>query len=494
MSAARALVIRWSSPLLAVFALASTSILTIVGAFPQLAAAQPAKTVVLEDIFTNLEKTFPVILLATREIRKAEFDILAAEGAFDLALRGAVNNTTGYYDTNRAEVNIVKPTPFWGTSFFAGYRVSQGDFPDYYTPRRTTPGGEIRFGGRIPLWRDRSIDSDRLELKQSQINKDIAGNILDEQKLAVYRDAAASYWNWVAAGKRKRVVQDLLKIAELRMEQIRRRVKLGDIPAIEEKENERAILARREQIAAADRLLQKSALYLSLYYREIDGRMIVPDAAQLPPDFPPERPIAKEVFEVDKNFALKNRPELLRLESEMELERNALKFYENQRGPQLDIIVAGSRSVQEPTPQGALRRDPWEAEFGLVFNIPLQTRKQDGRIGGTEQKIEILKQKYDYQKDKIVVEANDALIALENSLQRLEIVKQELIVAENLAKAEKARFDLGDSTLLIVNLREQAAAEVALRMVSAELDYWVATADYEAVLMKYLRRAPQSAN
>lgn len=458
----------------------------------QAKSEQAAKTVVLEDVLGNIEKTFPVILLSTREIRKAEFDILAAQGAFDLALRGSVNNTTGYYDTNRAEMNIVKPTPLWGTSFFAGYRVSNGDFPDYYTPRRTTPGGEIRFGGRIPLWRDRSIDSDRLELKQSQINKDIAGNVLDEQRLGVYRDAAASYWNWVAAGKRKRVVQDLLKIAELRKDQLQRRVKLGDIPAIEEKENERAILARREQITAADRLLQKSALYLSLYFREDDGKMIVPGAGQLPPEFPAEKPLANEIFEADKAFALKHRPELKRIESEIELEQNALRFHENQRGPQIDLIVAGSRSVQEPQSQGVLRRDPWEAEFGVVFNVPLQTRKQDGKIGGTEQKIEILRQKYGYQKDKIVIEANDALIALENALKRLEIMRAELVVAESLAKAEKSRFDLGDSTLLIVNLREQAAAEVALRMVSAELDYWVAIADYEAVLMKYLKRAGKS--
>ena len=459
------------------------------GILAQARPAEQAKTVVLEDVLGNIEKTFPVILLATREIRKAEFDILAAQGAFDLALRGSVNNTTGYYNTNRAEMNIVKPTPIWGTSFFAGYRVSNGDFPDYYTPRRTTSGGEIRFGGRIPLWRDRSIDSDRLELQQSQINKNIAGNVLDEQRLGVYRDAAAGYWNWVAAGKRKRIVQDLLKIAELRKDQLQRRVKLGDIPAIEEKENERAILARKEQIVAADRLLQKSALYLSLYFREADGKMIVPVTGQLPPEFPVEKHLAKEIFEADKAFALKHRPELKRIESEIELEQNALRFHENQRGSQIDLIVAGSRSVQDQQAQGALRRDPWEAEFGVVFNVPLQTRKQDGKIGGTEQKIEILRQKHSYQKDKIVIEANDALIALENSLQRLDIIRQELVVAENLAKAEKSRFDLGDSTLLIVNLREQAAAEVALRMVSAELDYWVATADYEAVLMKYLKRA-----
>lgn len=468
-------------------AFAAVCLITLQSSFLPLAAADtaPARTVVLEDVLGNIEKTFPVILLATREIRKAEFDILAAQGAFDFALKGSVNNTTGYYDTNRAEMNVVKQTPLWGTSFFAGYRVSQGDFPDYYTPRRTNSAGEIRFGGRIPVWRDRSIDSDRLELKQSELNKNIAGNVLDEQRLGIYRDAAASYWNWVAAGKRRRIVADLLKIAELRKQQLERRVKLGDIPAIEARENERAILARREQIAAADRLLKKSALYLSLYFREPDGKMIVPLDGQLPPEFPAEKPIQPDVFAKDKEYALQQRPELKRLEGEIEIEQNALRFHENQRGPQLDLIVAGSRDVQ----QGTLRRDPWEAEFGLVFNVPLQTRKQDGKIGGTETKIEILRQKLGYQKDKILIEANDAMIALENALLRLDIIRQEVAVADGLAVAEKSRFDMGDSTLLIVNLREQTAAEVALRLVAAELEYWVARADYEAILMKNLRRS-----
>ncbi len=393
----------------------------------------------LGDVFVNLEKTFPVILLATREIRKAEFDILAAQGAFDLALKGSVNNTTGYYNTNRGEMNIVKPTPIWGTSFFAGYRLSQGDFPDYYTPRRTNPGGEIRFGGRIPIWRDRATDSDRLELKQSEINKTIAQNVLDEQKLNVYRDAAASYWNWVAAGKRRKIVGDLLKIAELRQEQIRRRVALGDLPAIEQQENERAILARREQIAAADRLLQKSALYLSLYYRKTDGAMISPKDGQLPAGFPPETPVNSAAFDTDKSYALKYRPEVRRIENEIELETNALRFHENQRGPQIDLIIAGSRDMQ----QGTLRRDPWEAEFGVVFNVPLQTRKQDGKIGGTQTKIEILGQKLSYLRDKIQVEANDALIALENALRRLEIIKEEVVLAEKLARAENITFRSG---------------------------------------------------
>lgn len=446
-----------------------------------LLADGPQKILSLSTVYANLEKTFPVILLSMREIRKAEFEILSAQGAFDLALKGSATNNTGYYNSNRMETNLEKPTSIWGTSFFAGYRVSSGDFPDYYGERRTNSAGEVRFGGRIPLWRDRSVDQGRLDLKQSELNRGIAENILTEQRLSVFRDAAVSYFNWVAAGQRRKIVQDLLTLAETRNEQIKKRVKLGDLPAIEQKENERAILARREQVTAAERLLQKSALYLSLYYRTAEGKMISPPVEELPPAFDPELPINQRNFEKDRGHALENRPELKRILNEIEMEKNALAFHENQRGPQLDLILRGSRDIQSGT---NFKRDPWEGDFSLVFNIPLQTRKQDGKIGGTEQKIEILKTKLAYQKDKISIEAGDALIALENALKRLQIIREERVVAESLAKAEKTRFDLGDSTLLIVNLREQNAAEVALRLIAAEADYWNAKADYDAVMMK----------
>lgn len=448
------------------------------------AADTSLRQLTLEDVYANIEKTFPSIILSTREIRKAEFDILSAQGAFDLAIKGSATNNTGYYGSNRFESNLEKPTSIWGTSFFAGYRVSSGDFPDYYGERRTNSAGEVRFGGRIPLWRDRSIDQNRLDLKQSEIQRQIADKVLNLEKLAVYRDAAASYYNWVAAGKRRKIVQDLLVIAEKRSEQIRKRAKLGDIPAIEERENTRAILARKEQVAAADRLLRKSALYLSLYHRNAEGGMIIPENSMLPPEFAPETALEAEIFERDKLYALENRPELKKLMSEIEMEKNALAFHENQRGAQLDLILRGSRDIQNGT---NFRRDPWEGDFSLVFNIPLQTRKQDGKIGGTETKIDILRTKYAFQKDKIGLEANDARIGVENALQRLKIIREELVVAESLAVAEKARFDLGDTTLLIVNLREQAAAEVALRLVGAEVDYWIAQADYDAVMMKRIR-------
>ena len=138
-----------------------------------------------------------------------------------------------------------------------------------------------------------------------------------------------------------------------------------------------------------------------------------------------------------------------------------------------------------------------ERSVGANFSAHFTTRSEQFLSGFENAKLENLPERNARfvalrrdRFDRVEIERpdfRDALIALENALKRLQIIREELVVAESLAKAEKTRFDLGDSTLLIVNLREQNAAEVALRLIGAEADYWNAKADYDAVMMKIPR-------
>ncbi len=66
------------------------------------------------------------------------------------------------------------------------------------------------------------------------------------------------------------------------------------------------------------------------------------------------------------------------------------------------------------------------------------------------------------------------------------LAAREVIVALDLADAERERFRLGDSTLFVVNLREQAAVDAELRQVAANLDYLRALAFYEQATARLL--------
>ena len=52
--------------------------------------------------------------------------------------------------------------------------------------------------------------------------------------------------------------------------------------------------------------------------------------------------------------------------------------------------------------------------------------------------------------------------------------------------AERLRFELGDSTLFVLNQREQATAEAAIREANALADYFRAYAAYELAIAKAL--------
>ena len=73
-------------------------------------------------------------------------------------------------------------------------------------------------------------------------------------------------------------------------------------------------------------------------------------------------------------------------------------------------------------------------------------------------KLEQLRQKLRFARDRVTVEVRDAVSALSFSLQRLELARAESEVAQRLAEAERERFELGDSTVFMVNLRELSAA------------------------------------
>ena len=68
------------------------------------------------------------------------------------------------------------------------------------------------------------------------------------------------------------------------------------------------------------------------------------------------------------------------------------------------------------------------------------------------------------------VDLRDAKNAFDAASQRIDWAKQEVDVSQKLENGERKRFDLGDSTQFLVNLREQTTVEAQLREVDAVLD------------------------
>lgn len=458
------------------------SILLLLILMPQAGAAPASPNVPalqLNEVVEAAMRAFPGLLAAEQRKGAAAGERQAAEGGFDTLLKSQNRwSVAGLYENRNYDVMIEQPTNLWGATFFGGWRRGTGDYPVYEGKSLTADDGEARIGVNIPLWRNREIDRRRASLQQAELGQLIANHEFDQTLLEVRRQASHRYWDWMLAGLRLHTAERLLNIAEQRDAGIRQRVAAGDIPEFEALDNQRAIIERRERKVAAQRLLEQSAIQLSLYWRDTEGQPQLPTAELLPAGFPEQAPPLELSLEAAVATARAQRPEIKRLELQSQQTETELALQTDQRNPGVDLSVIGAKDI------GYSKNKPNRDELyiGLNFDIPLQQRVAGGRAQVASANLRRLKWERNGTEDRIAAEVKDVFSALNAASQRLNLSGQQQRAATQLEEGERTRFELGESTLLFVNLREIATGDATLQAAEAANSLFKAHADYQAAL------------
>lgn len=452
-------------------ALAATLLLV---AAPQARAAAP---LLLDEVLASVERSYPPLLDVRQEPVLAAADLLSARGAFDPVWRTRLGlSPISYYPSYRLDSIVEQPTPFWGATLFAGYRLGLGYFADYDGKLQTNDWGELRAGLQLPLLRNGWIDRRRATIRRAEIGQRAAGHQVAEARLQARRTATQRYYEWIAAGRRYEIAAELLRVAADRDAQLAGRVAQGDLAAIERRDNQRIVAQREAGMVSARRGLEQAALDLSLFLRDEGGAPIIAEAARLPAALPEPAPLPAEGGAEAARAATARRPEVRRVEALREGLRIERDLARNQLWPALDVGAVVSRDLGPGSPT----RDKFELELGVTLDVSLVNRVARGRARAADAVLARADQQVRFTRDRAATEVQDALSALSAARQRVEIARRELALARELAEAERTRFSLGDSSLIFVNLREQTAAETAAREVDALLDYQRALAAYRA--------------
>ncbi|MGE0784271.1 MAG: TolC family protein [Sandaracinaceae bacterium] len=439
-------------------------------------------TLTLAQVLASVERHHPAMEVARQRVRGADGDRLAAEGGFDLGVEASGwAAPVGYYDWGRANVTLSQPTPLFGASVFAGYRIGRGgDVPAYYGEYETLDLGEVRAGIRVPLWQDGPIDQRRSRLWRAEHAADAERATLDARRLAMRLEAASAYWSWAAAARKYEVASRLLSLAETRDGQIRGRVAAGALPALEALENRRVVVQRRGSLVSARRALEQAAIRLSLYHRDGSGRPRVPRGAAAPRAFELPGPVEVELRrEVERAWA--QRPETSRFESLVEREEVNVEYAENRLAPRIDLGVAASIDLgagSDPIEREVLGAPVLEGS--VLVSFPLQFREARGGIDRARADLASLREEARLMRDRIATEVQDAHSAVIAAEQRLDAARESVRVADAVTRAERRRFELGATQLLFVNLREQALAAAEAELVDAEASLALAHAAWDA--------------
>jgi outer membrane protein TolC len=446
----------------------------------------------LPQVLAAADRAFPTVAAAIADVVAADAEALAAQGGFDPVLRGRAFLTPpglGAYPQIRSDLTLDIPIPATGVNAFAGYRFgaplgndkngNPNQVQSYYQERLTFLLGEVRAGVSVPLLRNLWIDRRRATVQRTELGQEAAKQAETLQRIEIARLAAFRYWDWVAAGMRREVARDLLRIARDRDRQLATRVKTGDVPLFDQQDNLRAVAQRESLVVQAQRQVEQTRFELSLYWRSDDGQPQQPTDEQMPRGIPTPDPSFGDGATIDD--ALARRPDLRRLVIQQRQQEIELSLQKNQLFPLIDL---GAIVTQDFGPVGTA--DPklatTEVEFGAIIDVPLLYRLPRGRIQAAEAQLSRLEAQLQLLRDRVGVDVKDALSALAAARERVKFTRQEVDVAQKLEAGERQKFELGDSNLLFVNIRETQTAEARLREIDALTDYHRAVASFRAAM------------
>ncbi len=462
------------------------------------AQAQSTRTapLTIEEVFARIEMSHPLLRATGLERAQARAKIVKALSAWEPKLRNEleVDRYQTYNLTNASGTNILtsgyNDTMFkvghpYGFEIFLGIRNGFGDRStlggaDNVRPQRIlSPGVAIPqdmqgfypqqmflIGGAFNLLRGFMVNEEYAAFQQAELAGPQAEVKVAQKRQDLYLAGAVQYWDWQVAAKQADVVKRALAVAEERYHMVEGRAKAGAVAPIDVVEAREEVQRRREATIAAQRKVEYEQYKLALFLWE-DDQPVTP-RPEWAPEFQGETPLPSEedvaAFKVE---AAEDRPEVRDLYIEAKLNNIELKLAKNSLLPKL--------TVEGGPVTGAIY---WVGGFayhmGATFSMPLFNRAARGKVLHAEAEQTRLAYKQAYTERQVAIDVDNWLSAIVRARDRVKAATEGLRLAKTLEEGERARFNLGATSVLFVNIRERTVVGAAYELYRAQADYAVA--------------------
>jgi outer membrane protein TolC len=440
------------------------------------ASAQVDSTIfTYEEYMSYVRAYHPVLVQADLRVQQAEDAVMQSRGQLDPKLYSNFDekdfDSKIYFDVWESGLKI--PTWF-GADFMIGYKSNQGDF---LNPERNIPEvGQLAIGASMPLLRNLVYNDRRAAITQARVMQQSTEEMRRLMINDLFFEATQVYWNWVNTHAAWRINAESVKAAQVRFEAVRTSFFRGDKPAIDTVESLIQLQIRmfNTQEAYLDYINAGLALSNYLWYEnqtplELQETTFppMPNKVELPA-------IVQDSLNTFIQRAAPLHPEVNQINlfiTNLDVQR---RLSANNLLPELTVDYNLLSSQLNTFDSYANSLDWANYQVGLTFSIPLFLRKERGYLNQVKAKIDETASKRDQKvrqiENKILASSNK----LDNLAQQINLFSQTYQNYETLYNAELRRFQIGESTLFLVNRREIKAIEARLKLAELLVKYQVA--------------------
>ncbi len=397
-----------------------------------------------KDFLQHVKENHPIALVASNNIELAEQTIRMSKGAFDPVLFGGIDQKyyegKTYYSTISSGIKIP-------TRIGVDLKVA-GDFNkgDYLNPEHRTPSGGLTYAGfEVPIGRGLFTDERRTQLKranvifnQSKVEKSLTLNNL------LY-EAGQIFISWQEQEAQLILAKEGLNLAEIRLQQMRTNFQLGERAAVDTIEasaqyfnrildvEQRQLNAKNAKLSVENYLWEKGMVPLSLENNIRPEKLEIEAPISLLNNSESQHPLLTWYDLKLKDLVIERKLKIEMLKPQLTVNYNLLQ-------PAQDLIST----------QLSFTNYKW----GATLYMPILLRKERSALQISNFKIENttieIQQKQRDLKTKQIQNRNEWTTHVTQA-------QTSLTVAENyklLSVAERSLFDLGESSLFLINARE----------------------------------------
>lgn len=432
--------------------------------------AQEDTSVLRFDEFLGYVKAYhPIVKQASLVIDESQANLMKARGAFDPKLEVDYNRKTFKNSEYFDKLNTTFKIPTWyGIELKANFEENQGDF---LNPEQTVPqDGLYSAGVSFSVAQGLLINKRMAMVKQAKLFREQAKADRDILVNNILYDASLVYFNWLKVYNETRVFNDFLSNAKMRFDGIKRSVEAGEKAAIDSIEARITLNDRQLSLEKANVKLMKATLELSNYLW-LDNNIPVELQPNVIPDTESEAIISNtlQVSELKlNNFNIEEHPKLQSLSFKYESLNIDRRLKANMLLPKIDLEY----NFLTQTPDVVNTFNTINYKSGVNISFPLFLRKERGDLKLAKLKMNDLEFEITSSKVQILNKINAIKRELDSYLRQNDLTRIMVDDYETLVKAEERKFNLGESSLFLVNTRESKLIDAKLKAIDLENQYF----------------------
>ncbi len=401
--------------------------------------------------------------LNIQTIEKSKAYIQKSRGFFDpktyYTFHQKYFQNKNYYSIINGEIKI----PTWiGADLKTEYNYNSGVYIN--SSDFLPPNGLWSVGVDFPLLRNLFIDERRWQLRTSKLNLKIAEMELNAQLYDFLVNAVYKYWEWFEVYNKYLIIKNATEVSSQRLLATIQSANLGDLPAIDTVETSIQYnnFLVQTKLSEIDLLNAKNNIQYFLQWDNNKFNYLINFS------FYPEKmgPLSTQNILIDKTYLdsiIRQHPDYKKYEYKLKNLSIERKFRIEMLKPDLNISY---NALLEPIHPNDLIYNSNNYKWGVGFSFPLFLRKERSELKLVNLKIKETTNEAELKLSELLIKANNYYNLYKVHAEQLQAINELIKRYEKMLDAERTKFFAGESSVFLVNARENYLLEARLKQIS----------------------------